>query len=104
MPGSDEADKQYRVFLTGSGIVERARSFLRDSGCIVEAGSPADTDADLARKVSEFNPDALIVRQGKISTEVQGAAPRLKVICKHGVGMDNIDVPAATRRGIHPAL
>src|SRR5687767_2917585 len=90
----------YRIFLTGSGIVERAINFLRDIGCVVEAGSPNDTPADLTRKLSAFNPDALIVRQGKISGEVQDAAPCLKVICKHGVGMDNIDVTAATLRGI----
>lgn len=58
---------EYRIFLTASGIVERARNFLRDNGCVIETGSPNDTAADLARKVSAFNPDALIVRQGKIS-------------------------------------
>jgi D-3-phosphoglycerate dehydrogenase len=100
MPGSHAADRQYRVFLTGSGIVEPARNYLRDHGCVVEAGAPNDTSADLARKVSAFNPEALIVRQGKISTEVQDAAPSLRVICKHGVGIDNIDLAAATRRGI----
>jgi D-3-phosphoglycerate dehydrogenase len=100
MRGSHAADKRYRIFLTGSGIVECARDFLRDSSCVVEEGSAKDTYADLARKVSAFNPDALIVRQGTISAELQDAAPRLKVICKHGVGMDNIDVPAATQRGI----
>ena len=91
---------EYRIFLTGSGIAERAKNFLRDKGCVIETGSPADTPAALARKLSAFNPDALIVRQGKISGEVQDAAPCLKVICKHGVGIDNIDVAVATKRGI----
>ncbi len=91
---------KHRIFLTGSGIVEGATDLLRDNGCVVEAGSPEDTSADLARKVSAFSPDALIVRQGRISAEVQACAPCLKVICKHGVGVDNIDVAAATRRSI----
>ena len=100
MTRSPAGNTQHRIFLTGSGIVERARDFLRNNDCVIDAGSPNDTPADLARKVSASNPDALIVRQGKISAEVQDAAPCLKVICKHGVGMDNIDVAAATRRGI----
>jgi len=35
-----------------------------------------------------------------MTEEVQDAAKNLKVICKHGVGIDNIDVEAATKRGI----
>jgi D-3-phosphoglycerate dehydrogenase len=97
---SHTQNMEYRVFLTGSGIVERAKNLLRDNGCVIETGSPTDTSAALARKVSGFNPDALIVRQGRISAEVQDAAPCLKVICKHGVGIDNIDVATATKRGI----
>ena len=100
IPGSEARTTQYRIFLTGSGIVERAKDFLRDHGCAIETGSPSDTTVDLARDVSSFDPDALIVRQGRISAEVLDAAPHLRVVCKHGVGVDNIDVAAATKRGI----
>lgn len=45
--------------------------------------------------------DALIVRSGnRITDKVIEAAGRLKVIGRAGVGVDNIDLPAATRRGI----
>ena len=45
--------------------------------------------------------DALIVRSGtKVTSEVIGAAGKLKVIGRAGVGVDNVDVQAATRRGI----
>ncbi len=45
--------------------------------------------------------DALIVRSGtKVTSEVIEAADRLKVIGRAGVGVDNVDVRAATRRGI----
>ncbi|HUF95352.1 MAG TPA: hydroxyacid dehydrogenase [Acidimicrobiia bacterium] len=45
--------------------------------------------------------DALIVRSATtVDTEMLAGAPNLKVIGRAGVGVDNIDIPAATRRGI----
>lgn len=45
--------------------------------------------------------DAIIVRaNGTVSSRIMDAAPKLKVVGRHGVGVDNIDVPAATERGI----
>jgi D-3-phosphoglycerate dehydrogenase len=45
--------------------------------------------------------DALIIRTGGIvDAAVMDAGPRLKVVGRHGVGYDAIDVPAATERGI----
>jgi D-3-phosphoglycerate dehydrogenase len=45
--------------------------------------------------------DALIVRsQTKVTANIINAADRLQVIGRAGVGVDNIDVEAATRRGI----
>ena len=45
--------------------------------------------------------DALLVRSATRVTEgVLEAAPRVKVVARAGVGVDNIDVAAATRRGV----
>lgn len=45
--------------------------------------------------------DALLVRsQTKVTEKVINKAPRLKVIARAGVGVDNIDVPAATKKGV----
>ena len=44
---------------------------------------------------------ALIVRSAtQVDREVVAAAPRLKVIARAGVGLDNVEVPAATARGV----
>ena len=53
-----------------------------------------------ALKVAIADVDGVLVRVASISSEVMAAAPRLKVIGKHGVGTDNIDIPAATERKI----
>ena len=44
--------------------------------------------------------DAITVRTAEISKRVLAAAPRLKVISRHGVGYDNIPVNECTARGI----
>ncbi|MGH3933219.1 MAG: phosphoglycerate dehydrogenase, partial [Pseudonocardiaceae bacterium] len=45
--------------------------------------------------------DALLVRSAtQVDAEALGHAPALKVVARAGVGLDNIDVPAATERGV----
>ncbi len=45
--------------------------------------------------------DALMIRSGtKVTSDVIAAASQLKIIGRAGVGVDNVDVAAATRRGI----
>jgi phosphoglycerate dehydrogenase-like enzyme len=52
----------------------------------------------LAEEIGEA--DALIVRLDKVDASVLDAAPRLKAIAKHGVGVDNIDCHTTQKRGI----
>jgi D-3-phosphoglycerate dehydrogenase len=45
--------------------------------------------------------DALLVRSAtKVDAEVLAATTRLKVVARAGVGLDNVEVPAATARGV----
>jgi len=68
-----------------------------DGKFVVEA--PLEQDESAQRK-SFANADAVIVRNFGIDADLMDACPRLKVIAKHGAGVDNIDIPAATARGI----
>lgn len=44
---------------------------------------------------------ALLVRSAtRVDAEVLAAAPRLQVVARAGIGLDNVDVPAATARGV----
>jgi D-3-phosphoglycerate dehydrogenase (EC 1.1.1.95) len=64
---------------------------------VVEARRPSpETLRELVR-----NCDALIVRSGvRLDAKVLEAAERLRVIARAGIGVDNIDLEAATQRGI----
>ena len=45
--------------------------------------------------------DALLVRSAtKVDAEVLEAAPKLKIVGRAGVGLDNVEIPAATERGV----
>ena len=43
---------------------------------------------------------AILIRSAKITAEIMDAIPTLKVVAKHGMGVDNIDVEHATEKGI----
>ena len=54
---------------------------------------------ELLERIADY--DALLIRSGtRVTADVINAAKRLKVIGRAGVGVDNIDVEAATRNGI----
>jgi D-3-phosphoglycerate dehydrogenase / 2-oxoglutarate reductase len=44
--------------------------------------------------------EAIVVRLSQITAEVIAAAPKLQLVSRHGVGVDNIDVAAATKAGV----
>jgi D-3-phosphoglycerate dehydrogenase len=58
-----------------------------------------DRESDLASIIGDY--DAILVRSAtKLTADVIARGGRLKVIGRAGVGVDNVDVDAATRRGI----
>ncbi|MFB2935881.1 phosphoglycerate dehydrogenase [Aerosakkonemataceae cyanobacterium BLCC-F154] len=62
----------------------------------VKTGLPAE---ELVRIIPEY--DALMIRsETRVTQEVISAGKQLKIIGRAGVGVDNVDVPAATRQGI----
>jgi D-3-phosphoglycerate dehydrogenase / 2-oxoglutarate reductase len=76
-------------------ISERGLALLRETGWEVLTPTAAALPSELA------NADGLVVRSAtKATAELLEKAPRLRVIGRAGVGVDNVDVEAATRRGI----
>ncbi|QUH02203.1 phosphoglycerate dehydrogenase [Saccharopolyspora erythraea] len=77
-----------------------APSVAEEFGTDVEIRHVDGTDREaLLDAVAEA--DALLVRSStQVDSEVLGASSRLKVVGRAGVGLDNVDVPAATERGV----
>lgn len=88
------------ILVSHNQIAESAVRLLNDNDIDVFFSPPYDPPEMVAKRAADHQVDAIMVRQGKINDLVIGASPRLKVIVKHGVGVDNIDISAATARGI----
>ncbi len=87
--------KRFKIIITGNRIAEEAMQLLEKS-CIVECTPPYLPPEELAARVTAAKPDALLVRMGKITRAVLQASPNLRVVAKHGIGVDNVDITAAT--------
>ena len=66
---------------------------------VVELPSTSAKDGSRARELADA--DGLIVRSAvKVTAELLEHAPALKVVGRAGVGVDNVDLEAATRKGV----
>lgn len=88
----------YKILVT-DGISDTGLKCLYDHPHFVVERQPTLPLEELKNIIGDY--DALIVRsQTKVTGELLEAAGRLHVIARAGVGVDNIDVNAATRKGI----
>ncbi len=84
--------------LIADALSPRALEIFRERG--VDADEAVGLKPDqLKARIADY--DGLAVRSSvKVTAEVLAAATRLKVVGRAGIGVDNIDVPAATQRGV----
>lgn len=84
--------------LVTDNLEQSCIDILRDEGYSVD-DIPSPSTEDLLSIISGY--DALVVRSAtRVTPEVINQGKRLLVIGRAGTGVDNIDVAAATRRGI----
>ena len=86
-----------RVLISDS-LSPRAVDIFKERGVEVEVNTKLTPD-ELKKEIGRF--DGLAVRSAtKVTKAVLEHAANLKVIGRAGIGVDNVDVPAATQRGI----
>jgi len=86
-----------RVLISDS-MDPKAAEIFRDKGVEVDE-KPGLTKDELKAIIGAY--DGLAVRSAtKVTADVLDAATSLKVIGRAGIGVDNVDIPAATARGI----
>lgn len=88
----------YRVLVTDSVDPFGLTPLINASGFEVISVDDSATEQFVS---ALGDADALIVRSAtKVTRELLSLAPRLKAIGRAGVGIDNVDVPAATEKGV----
>ncbi|MGH9758863.1 MAG: hypothetical protein ACRD4M_14085 [Candidatus Acidiferrales bacterium] len=76
-------------------ISERGLALLRETGWEIVTPTAASLPSEIV------SADGLVVRSAtKVTSALLEAAPRLRVVGRAGVGVDNVDIEAATRRGV----
>ncbi len=78
--------------------VEGIVSILSQAGHQVIKLEKYAEQSDLVKAVADV--EAMIIRSDKVTEEVMAAAPKLKIVVRAGAGFDNVDLAAATAKGI----
>lgn len=102
----DTGPQRFRVLVASRSFgrnCPEAVAEMEQAGCeLVYAFRSSPSEEQLLAHIGDA--DALISGTEPVTERVLAAAPNLKVISKHGVGIDNIDLEAARRRGIPVAV
>ena len=95
-----ENDGRRPKVLVSDKLSQTALSIFRDRGIDVDFRPELGRDKDsLLQVIGEY--DGLAIRSAtKVSGKLLEGADRLKVVGRAGIGVDNIDVPAASRKGV----
>ena len=89
--------KAFNVLITDASIRPEGIEMLEAvaSLTVLQSYTPEAGIIEAAREA-----DAILARAAVISEAVIQAAPKLKIVSRHGVGVDNVDVAACTRQGV----
>lgn len=87
----------YKVLIP-EDVSNVGKEYLLERGYEIKMGSGIDEDSILRDIV---DCDAILLRTSKITAKILEAGNKLKVIGRHGIGVDNIDLETATQLGIY---
>lgn len=89
-----------RIAIFGRAIAPQAMALAEQSGAtVITTDGYLDAD-EVVRFMAWERPHGAILRLGQIGAQAIAAAPDLRIIAKHGVGYDTIDLDAANRHEV----
>ena len=91
---------RFNVVMTSPRLAAEAVHLLERSGCAIHYMPPYPSAEDVGALTGAVQADAILCRQGRVTGAVMDASPRLRIVARHGVGMDEVDVAAAKQRGL----
>jgi D-3-phosphoglycerate dehydrogenase len=91
---------RFNVVMTAPRLAQPAVAVLEAAGCTVHYMPPYPSAEAVAARAAEVKADAILTRQGPVNAAAMDASPKLRIIARHGVGVDDVDLAAARARGL----
>lgn len=91
---------RFNVVMTSPHLAPEAVAILERAGCTLHYLPPYPSGAAVAELAARVQADAILARQGQVDATAIAASPRLRIIARHGVGVDEVDLAAAAARGV----
>ena len=90
----------FEVIMTAPRLAAPAVAVLEAAGCTIHYMPPYPSSDAVAALTREVQAHAILTRQGPVTAAAMAASVRLRIVARHGVGVDDVDLDAARARGI----
>lgn len=94
------ATDPFQVVMTAPRLAAEAVAVLERAGCVIHYMPPYPSAQAVAELTAAVQAHAILTRQGPVTAAAMDASARLRIVARHGVGVDDVDLAAAAARGI----
>lgn len=91
---------RFNVIMTSPRLAVPAVELLQQAGCAIHYMEPFPSADAVTELTGALQADAILTRQGPVNAAAMAASAKLRVVARHGVGIDDVDVGAAAKHGI----
>lgn len=91
---------RFNVIMTAPRLAQRAVAVLEAADCAIHYTEPYPSGVVLGELAARVGADAILSRQGQVNATAIAGSPRLRIVARHGVGVDEVDLAAAAARGV----
>jgi D-3-phosphoglycerate dehydrogenase len=91
---------RFNVIMTAPRLAAPAVAVLEQAGCAIHYTAPYPSGSVLGELAARVQADAILSRQGQVNAVAIAGSPRLRIVARHGVGVDEVDLAAARARGV----
>ncbi len=88
------------VIMTAPRLAPQAVALIEAAGATLHYMASFPSAEAVAALAAAVQPAAILSRQGPVTAAAMAAAPGLRIVARHGVGVDDVDLAEAQRRGI----
>jgi len=91
---------RFNVIMTAPHLAAGAVAVLEGADCAIHYTGPYPSGVVLGALAARVRADAILSRQGQVNETAIAGSPALRIVARHGVGVDEVDLAAAAARGV----